>query len=279
MNQLDIFTSTAATMTSREIAELTGKQHSHVCRDIRSMIEKRREEKYKSQDEGSEEYDRGPRKQYKYLKPSTTDRIIDKFFDDPDLDDYGISENKDSRGYVDYYSLDFEATMIVVTGYDVVRRAAVIRRWKALEEGAATPAFAIPTNLADALQLAADQARENQKLQHQIETDRPKVIALDRFSAADGSMNPTNAAKHLGVRPKDLTAFLSASRWFYRRAGGRSAWTGYQDKIQQGLLEHKPYISISEDGTETMRQQVYITAKGIARLAILLSIRVGATNQ
>ena len=84
------------TMSSREIAELTGKEHKHVMRDIRALIEQ------------------GAIGQSNF-----------------GLSTYTNSQNKEQPEYL----LDFDATMTLVTGYNAVLRAKVIRRWRELEEG------------------------------------------------------------------------------------------------------------------------------------------------
>jgi phage antirepressor YoqD-like protein len=88
------------------------------------------------------------------------------------------------------------------------------------------------------------------------------------MSKADGETNITTAAKELGLQPKRLTEFLSAEKWIYKRAGGKS-WLEYQDKIQQGLLVHKTVVIIKPDGGERVCDQVLVTAKGLAKLAQL----------
>ncbi len=98
----------------------------------------------------------------------------------------------------------------------------------------------------------------------------PKAEALDRIATADGSLCITNAAKDLQVRPKVLFGYLSQNRWIYRRQGG-TGWVAYQDKLQQGLLEHKVTVVTRGDGSEKMTEQVLITSKGMARLAELLN--------
>ncbi|MBA4710559.1 phage antirepressor KilAC domain-containing protein [Aquitalea aquatica] len=95
----------------------------------------------------------------------------------------------------------------------------------------------------------------------------PKAAVVDRIvTAAEGTMNVTMAAKNLQVQPKVLFTWLSAHRWIYRRAGG-TAWVAYQDKIQQGLLQHKITTVERTDGTEKVVEQVLVTAKGLAKLA------------
>lgn len=82
------------TMSSREIAQLTSKELSHVHRDIRAMIES--------------------------LK------------DDPVLDD--VKEEKDARGYTVAFHLNKDLTLTLVAGYNVKLRLAIIKRWQELEE-------------------------------------------------------------------------------------------------------------------------------------------------
>ena len=95
----------------------------------------------------------------------------------------------------------------------------------------------------------------------------PKAQALDRIAHAEGSLCVTNAAKDLQVRPKVLFGYLSQNKWIYRRQGG-TGWVAYQDKLQQGLLEHKVTVVTRGDGTEKVTEQVLITPKGLARLSL-----------
>lgn len=98
----------------------------------------------------------------------------------------------------------------------------------------------------------------------------PKAEALDRIANSEGSVCVTNAAKDLQVRPKHLFAYLFQNKWIYRRQGG-SGWVAYQDKLQQGLLEHKVTVVTRGDGTEKLTEQVLVTSKGMARLADILN--------
>ena len=83
-------------MLSIEIAALTGKNHKDVMRDIRVIVEQ-----MQSAD-------------LRFAFESTS---------------YKGSNGQEYK----CYELDYEATMIVMTGYDVVARAKVIKRWQELE--------------------------------------------------------------------------------------------------------------------------------------------------
>ncbi|WP_426418194.1 phage antirepressor KilAC domain-containing protein [Bradyrhizobium genosp. A] len=96
----------------------------------------------------------------------------------------------------------------------------------------------------------------------------PKADALDRIATAQGSLNVTDAAKALQVRPKDLFSYLSSHGWIYRRAGS-DHWLGYQTRVQAGDLEHKVKTVLRADGSEKITEQVRVTALGLSKLAKL----------
>ena len=91
--------SNVKTMSSREVAELTNKRHGHVIRDIETMLEA-----------------------------------------------LGVDQSKFGSGYLDAnnqrrkcYLLPYRECEILITGYDVARRAKVIDRWLELETKATQP--------------------------------------------------------------------------------------------------------------------------------------------
>jgi phage antirepressor YoqD-like protein len=88
-----MLTATPITMSSAELAELTGKAHSHVLRDIRSML--------------------------------------DSLGDDPVLDH--VVTERDARGYAACVHLPRDLTMLLLTGYSAPLRLRVIRRMDELE--------------------------------------------------------------------------------------------------------------------------------------------------
>lgn len=91
-----------ATMSSREVAELTGKELSHIHRDIRTML-----------DELGAVHD-------------------------PELDH--VREDKDARGYTACFHLTKSLSMTLVSGYSIKLRKAIIDRWQELEAQQAKPA-------------------------------------------------------------------------------------------------------------------------------------------
>lgn len=131
------------------------------------------------------------------------------------------------------------------------------------------------------LQLAMKSEQENQHLAEQNQAMSADVQALERIAKADGSMCITNTAKDLQMRPKDLFNWLSTNKWIYKRAGN-GGWIGYQDKIQQLLLEHKITVVYRSDGSEKTIEQVRVTNKGLTKLSLFIKnslvINEQATN-
>lgn len=213
-------------MSSREIADLTGKRHDHVMRDIRRML--------------------------------TELEITDPKF--------GGSYQDDTGRALPCFFLDRDLTETLITGYNVKFRHRVIKRLRQLEQQQATP-YAIPTNLADALRLAADKAEENERLIGVIQLQAPKVAALQRLAKTPGSVSLTDAAKHLGMGPLKLIAWLHANRWIYRRTPSAN-WSAYQPRITGGLLEHK-MVRVNRNETEELKivEQVMVTRRGLVVLA------------
>lgn len=215
-------------MSSREIAKLCEKTHGHILRDIEKLNKD-------------------------YAKLGLSQIGFSKYVSE--LNGIGYREALLNR----LQCLD------LVSGYNPELRIRIIRRLAELEKQIRQPTHAIPQTYAEALQLAADMAKENERQAALLAEAAPKVQALERISRADGDCCITDAAKLLKVRPRELFDWLSANAWIYKR-NGRGAWIGYQDKVQAGYLRHSEYC-YNNGNDEFLRVQVNVTPKGIAKLA------------
>jgi anti-repressor protein len=148
------------TMDSREIAELTGKRHDNVMRDIREQLGKL---------EGG----------LLRFEAAWTDSVT------------GLSYK--------CFELPYRETMILVSGYSVELRARIIDRWLELERESAP---SLPKSFAEALQLAADQAKELEAKTAALALAAPKVESFDALQRSESTMSITQASKHFGLHPK-----------------------------------------------------------------------------
>lgn len=210
MNSL--MTNNSVRMTSREIAELTGKRHDHVMRDIKKMLT----------DVGED---------------------IPKF-GGIYLDAYGREQRQ--------FKLDKNLTLTLLTGYDTKARLKVVKRWQELEKGAG---FHIPSTLSEALQLAADQAR-------QIEMDRPKVQHYDAVVERSGLLNATQVAQKIGISAVALNKHLD-SLGVYNKAVKRGR-TFKQWFIDDGLGELKQVGDGYTQALFTLKGEAWVIEKMIS---------------
>ncbi|MCD1266076.1 hypothetical protein B5M44_19195 [Shinella sumterensis] len=218
------------TMSSREVAELTGKRHDHVMRDARKML-------------------------------------LD-LHGEEDLPKFGgvyDGGNGETRPCI---HLPKRECLILVSGYSVELRARIIDRWMELEEGATPKAldFSDPRVVLGVIgHLQGEVAKKDEIIAEQ----GGRLKRLDRLEGAKGSMCITDAAKTLDVKRDHLFQFMSSRRWIYKRAGNKN-WLAYDTIRHAGYLEHEDHLYMDNEGRERVAPRVLVTAKGLVKLAELL---------
>lgn len=179
-------------MSSREIAQLCDKDHRHVLRDIDDLNATYEEMGLPKVGQGS------------YTHPNTG--------------------NQQHRQFL----LSKEQTIDLITGYRADIRIRINRRWQELEANATSPV--IPQSFADALQLAADQAR-------QLELAKPKISHYDNVVERAGLLNATQVAQKVRLSAVAMNKILD-ELGVYNKAVKRSR-VFQQWFIDKGLGEIK----------------------------------------
>lgn len=187
-------TNEVQTMTSREIAELTGKGHPEVMRDVRNMVSK------------LEKAD--------LLSLVKTSSYI------------GANGIKYPQ-----YELDKDSCLTLLLGYDVVARMKVVKRWQELE--ATKPALNLndPKQLLGLLQNYAERTLELENkvvvqeeviaiTSQQLEEAAPKVEFVDKYVEASGLLGFREVAKMLSIKEAVLRAWLVDTGAMYRLGAG-----------------------------------------------------------
>ncbi|QWL80229.1 phage antirepressor KilAC domain-containing protein [Aeromonas hydrophila] len=227
-----------ATMTSLEIAELVGSRHDSVKRTIERLTE------------------RG------IIQSPPMVEIENK---------QSLGPRNKTNAHIFTGKQGKRDSLIVVAQLCPEFTARIVDRWQELEEQLAQPdPMALLNDPASMRSLLLTYTEKVLVLEEQVEGMKPQVEALERIAIAEGSLNLTEAAKALQQPPRKFNQHLCSQRWIYKRTGGRH-WLGYQDKVQQGLVEHKVTTVSLADGSERLCEQVRITPKGLTKLAQQLS--------
>lgn len=184
-------TNTALTMSSREIADLTGKRHDHVMRDIGNML-------------------------------------VDLEIDVPSFG--GMSPDAYGRPQP-IFNLPHRETLILLTGYSVPMRAKVVDRWTELEAQVARTAPAIPATYAEALRLAASQHEELTAANHQIALSAPKVAVFDRVIADKHMTISDFTKRLAGVNTICTKRDLAGMKYLFRQGKGYEVYSKYRDSL------------------------------------------------
>ena len=155
-------------MTSWEIAEVTGKRHDNVVRDIEKL-----------------------NKSYENLQLLK----IEESFRIRELPNGG--HKKES-----YYELTKLQTMDLMTGYNIELRIKVIRRWEELENSlnGNQNVISLPQNYEEALEHLLVQVKENKKLIAENKEMQPKADFYDAVVQSEDTIDVGQVAKVLAIK-------------------------------------------------------------------------------
>ncbi len=248
------------TMSSIQIAELTGKLHKHVMRDIRNLIDNLSK---------SNETTSGPVNYSSYVIKEDT--------------------YKDGKGELRaMYSLNKKACFLLASGYNVLLRAKIIDRWEELETEKRMqdlPSYQISSPRERAMkwieeeeirqQLALENKQQAERIEQQAETiehqaeqikeEAPKVLFAKAVETSQRSCLVAELAKILqqnGVQIGQNRLF----KWL--RAKGYLGKTGpyynqpTQRSMEKGLFEIKQQTINKPDGSIIVTTTTKVTGRG-----------------
>lgn len=181
------------TMSSLDIAELCEKRHDHVMRDIRKMLVE---------------------------------------LDLPTPQFSGVYRADNGQQY-ECFNLPRRECDILVAGYSIRYRAAIVDRWRELERHAAEGPK-LPATFAEALRLAAEQAEQLERQQALIEQQRPAVEFAKQIASSDKGVKLGNYAKAVGIGPRRIFDLLREMRVLM--TGGDRHNLPYQEFIERGYF-------------------------------------------
>ena len=184
----------ALTMSSREIAELTGKRHDNVMADCRTLAA------FYAQTYS-------PEKSGEWVKSRTY---------------------TDSTGRaLPCFELNKQASLDLVTGYSLAHRHAVNVRWQELEAAQAKP----PAELSrmDILKLAMESEQARIEAETKLALAAPKVEFVDRYVEATGLFTFREVAKLLKANEARFREFLIENKVMYYLGKKLTAYKNHED--------------------------------------------------
>lgn len=267
-------------MTSLQIAEVTGKQHAHVMRDIRNMVDSISQSTSGLADikETKSDYYRSDRTQYKYLSEKTQGILMNLFDANSPSNGYVIEEST----YVDaqgkdrtMYYLNPKACLLLASGYNAILRAKIIDKLEEYQQKERTSMTALPnfSNPAEAARAWAEQyeqklleskradAAEQQvyALSQEIESMQPKVSYYDTILNNHSTVLTTQIALDYGMSAKALNKKLYEMR-IQHKVGDQ--WILYAPYLPMGYMHSKPVEITHNNGTKSIKYNSEWTQKG-----------------
>lgn len=222
------------TMTSLEIAEVTGRNHKDVMRSIREMEEA-------------------------WVKVNGRK--------------FALVEYKDAKGEMrPCYSLSKTECLYIATKFNDEARAKLIIRWEELETKEVS-LIKVPATFAEALRLAADQAEKLEAQEKMLEASskeivelsgtianmQPKVTYVDKILSSKETVTTTQIAQDYGKSAKSFNILLR-NFGIQHKVGGQ--WILYAKYLPNGYVQSDTIPIEHKDGSSGSVMHTKWTQKG-----------------
>lgn len=220
------------TMTSLEIAEVTGKRHDSILRDIRNILS-----------QGVDAHN--------FVETSYTDK-----------------SNRQQK----CYTLTKKGCLILASGYDVILREKIINRWEELEtkdrnQYQVPQSFAEALMLAAKQQEQIEEqqrqleanSKEIVELNGAIAEMEPKVTYVDMILASKETVTTTQIAQDYGQSAKAFNVLLR-NFGVQHKVGGQ--WVLYAKHLPFGYVQSDTFPIVHKNGTNETVMHTKWTQKG-----------------